>query len=197
MNFAEMKIGKQILKDGTELFVPYTKDVDGDIIPYEPHYTIKEAMQWILDQKPLLPLKTLNRVARRMQHPQMRLEAYQFIAETDMVNREIAQAIVKIAELDTGMNTTLTIYPHRAGIEIYGEFYDKACGIFGNSKQTNKILANYKYQIVEGFANGGYRLKSYQQRIGSYLYHGCHEPLSGDLNMHTIIKYFREHHAIG
>lgn len=197
MNFAEMKIGKQILNDGTEIFVPYTKDKDGDIVPYEPYYTIREAMQWILDQKPLLPLKTLNGVAKRMQCPQMRLEALQFIAETDMVNEEIAQAIIRIGELDTEMNTTLTIYPHRAEIEIYGEFYDKVCGIFGDSIQPSGMIANYRYQIVEGFAKGGFRLKAYQQRVGSYLHRGCHEPLSGDLNIYTIMKYLREHHQIG
>ena len=197
MKFINGRIGKQILEDGTVLYIPYIKDTDGDIVPYEPHYTIGEAMQWILDQTPFLQLKVLNKVAERMQDPQMRLEAYKFIAGLDMVNKEIAEGIVKIAELDTKMVTTLTIYPHRADVVVRGVFYDKVCGIFGDSWQSNRILTNYKYQIIEGFNSGGYRLKSYQQRVGSYLHYGCHEPINGDLNMHTIIKYFREHHMIG
>lgn len=196
MELGKMHIGREVLAGGEEIFVPYIKEVNGDIVPYEPFYTVKEAMQWILEQNPVLPLRVLNKVAMRMQCPKMRTEALKFIADTNMVNKDIAGTIVRLSEIDEEMRLALEIYPVRAKVVVYGEFYKKVCGINGNSIESNGIKSTYKYQIVQGFATGSQRLKSYQQTIGNKLVASCHEPLSGDLNTQTVLQYLREHHQL-
>ena len=78
-----MEIGKQILEDGTELYVPFKRTLieeNNILVPYEPFETIGEALEWCTRDS-FDPVADMNEIIEKMCDPQMKSEALQFINE--------------------------------------------------------------------------------------------------------------------
>lgn len=196
MKLGMMNIGKQVLNGGEEIYVPYTKDEMGDIIPYEPHNTVKEAMKWIFDQCELLPLKVLDKVRRRMEDPKMKREALEYIIASGLISDKLSRVLLALDNKDKQGILEYKIYPYRINVVATGEYHKKVCGIFGDSIEPNGINSEYVYTIIEGM-HKGYRLKAHQQQIGNQLHHSIYEVMSWDLCSSAVTEFFVQHHQIG